>query len=91
MAFVFLTFLLLNSYNFGNFLAKTDTTFYVLSSNCPNIEKDKMYIVPSSYQDRAIAVSIDKNTKKMDGNVSLIDISNPLCSLRQENIGKIKK
>ena len=91
MAVVFLAFLLLNSYNFGNFLAKNDTTFYVLSSSCPNIEKDKMYIVPSSYQDKAIAVSIDKNTKKMDGSVSLIDISNPLCSVKQENIGKIIK
>jgi len=72
-------------------LAKNNTIFYVLSPTCPNVEKDKIYIIPSSYQDKAIAVSVDKNDNKMDGGVFLIDISSPLCSIKQENIGKIIK
>lgn len=82
---------LINFQNFGIFLAKNQTTFYVLSSDCSFVEENKTYIMLGSYQDKAIIVPIDKNTNKMDGTFSLIDISTPPCKMSQENIGKIIK
>lgn len=82
---------LINFQNFGIFLAKNQTVFYVLSSDCSSIEKSKTYIMLGSYQDKAIIVPVDKNTNKMDGTFSFMDISASPCKISQENIGKIIK
>jgi hypothetical protein len=81
---------LINFQNFGIFLAKNQNTFYVLSSDCSSVvEKNKTYVMLGSYQDKAIIVPIIKNTKKMDGTFSFMDISTSPCKISQENIGKI--
>lgn len=82
---------LINFQNFGIFLAKNQTTFYVLSPDCSSVEKSKKYIMLGSYQDKAIIVPINKNTNKMDGTFSFMDISTSPCKISQENIGKIIK
>jgi len=91
LTWILLGITLINFQNFGILLAKNQTTFYVLSSDCSSIEKNKTHIMLGSYQDKAVIIPIDKNTNKMDGAFSVMDISTPPCKMSLENIGKIIK
>lgn len=82
---------LLGFYNFGSLLAKSTTEFYVPSSNCSLIEQGFKYIVPVIYEDSAVFISIDSNTKKIKDGFLVKKLTELNCGLEQKYIGKIVK
>lgn len=88
---ILLGVLLWGSYNFGELIAANTTNFYVLPSKCASINGDGSYIIPSFYDGKAILVSIDRDNKRTEGGFLIRNISDLLCEMKQEEIGRITK
>jgi hypothetical protein len=74
----------------GNIIAKEKIDFLVTAPGC-SIGPDQAYLVPDIYDGKAIIVSFDPKTKKLDSEFSLKDLSQFPCKLEYENIGPIRK
>jgi len=79
------------SYNLGKFLGANETSFYVLSPDCPPIGPYRFYIIPNIYQGKAILVPYDENSKKMKGGFLVKDTAEIGCLIERKQIGKIER
>ena len=79
------------SVSFGNLVAKTDTSFYVLPAGClSTAEASTTYIVPNFYEGKAMVVPVDEN-KKIAGGFFLQEIT-PACQLTMKySVGPVTK
>lgn len=82
---------LFGSYNFGNFIAASTESFYVLSSDCPSAGRDGNYIIPIFYEGKAILVPIDGTTKKLQNGFIVKEMSELACKIELKEIGRITK
>lgn len=80
------------SVSFGQLIAKTEPSFYVVPTDClSNVVASTTYIVPNFYEGKAIVVPVDEN-KKIEGSFFLQDISSPACQLsKRYSVGPIAK
>ena len=84
-----LIFFLINSYNFGNALAKNSILFLVPDVGCSGISNGP-YIIPGISNNQVILVPIDKNNKMLGGFI-VKNIPDLGCKLEYKSIGLIKQ
>lgn len=84
---------LYNAVNFGNFIAKNQTRFLTLPSNCPSVVENATttYVIPATYDTKIALVPVDTITRKMTGGFFVKDMSKLPCQLEYKEIGKIGK
>jgi hypothetical protein len=86
-----LGFFLWKSSDFGAFLAANTSNFYTLSSECPAVGSDKLYIIPIGSDTNAVLIPIDENSKKMKDGFLIKNMAELSCKIEMREIGKITK
>lgn len=78
-----------SSYAFGGWVGANITSFYSAPSKCISMGEDKVYIIPSFYDGKAIIVPIDQTNKIIEEGFLIRNISELPCGLKQKEVGKI--
>ncbi|MES2006972.1 MAG: hypothetical protein V4436_02575, partial [Patescibacteria group bacterium] len=77
------------SENYGGYLASTQTSYFVLASDCTKeLDSSLTYVVPNFYAGSAVVVPIDAD-KRIMGKFFLKDTEG--CVLEKKDIGHILK
>jgi len=78
-------------FSFGLKFASIQTNHLILAPSCDFTSSDKEYVVTSIYEGKAVIVSVDKSTRKMEQKFFVKDLSSLTCGLEYKEIGKIEK
>lgn len=85
-----LVWLLVSCVQFGEFIARHQTNFLVLSASCPPVGESKSYVIPMISNNQAILVPIDEN-RKMQGSFLVKDVSQLGCNIEHKEVGAVTK
>jgi len=88
---IFLVRLPFGFYGFGEFIAKSTTSYYTLPSDCIPGATEKTYIAPTLFGGKAIFVPIDTDTKKIKNGLLVREVTDLTCQLEKREIGKISR